>query len=98
MPYLSQLGYKTIGQIVEFCQKYYPFIANRYKGLGELTKYEMHKLVMNPNYRKLAQYTVSDMERMNETMDYLFLKTPKTRKIRKQLVQTANITIDDIDN
>lgn len=88
----------TIGEIMQMCQKYSPFIVNRYKGLGEMSKYEMYKFAMNPNYRRLVRYTVSDVERFETTLDELFLKNNKSRQIRKNLVQTANLSLDDIDN
>lgn len=88
----------TIGEIMEICQKYSPYLVSRYKGLGEMSKYEMWKLVMHPCYRRLARYTVSDVESFQSTLDDLFLSDEPRRQIRKQMVQTANITLDDIDN
>lgn len=88
----------TIGQIMEFCQKFSPYIVNRYKGLGEMSKYEMYKLVMHPSYRRLVRYTVSDVERFEQTLDEMFLSAKKYRQIRKNLVQTMNVSLDDIDN
>lgn len=92
------LGRWTIGRIMEFCQKYSPYITNRYKGLGEMSKYEMHKLAMDPNYRRIARYTVSDAMRFAQTLDELFMLDNKNRKIRKEIVQTSNLSLDDIDN
>lgn len=88
----------TIGQIMELCQKYSPYIVNRYKGLGEMSKYEMYKFAMNPNYRRLVRYTVSDVQRFEATLDDLFLKNLRGRQVRKELVQTAQLSLDDIDN
>ena len=88
----------TIGQIMETCQKYSPYIVGRYKGWGEMSKYEMWKFAMNPNYRRLARYTVADVERFDTTLNNLFVKNNKSTKIRKQMVQNANFTLDDIDN
>lgn len=94
----NYVGRMTIGQIMEMCQKYSPFIVNRYKGLGEMSKYEMWKFAMNPNHRRLVRYTVSDIERFNDTLDDLFNMNPKGRRTRKEMVQKANLTLDDIDN
>ena len=87
----------TIGQIMELCQKYSPYIISRYKGLGEMNKYEMYKFAMNPNYRRLIRYTVSDVQRFEDTLDTLFLKNLRGRRERKNLVQTAQLSLDDID-
>jgi DNA gyrase subunit B len=94
----NYVGRLTIGQIMELCQKYSPYIVNRYKGLGEMSKYEMWKFAMNPNYRRLVRYTVADIQRFEATMDDLFVMNPKGRRIRKQLVQTSNLSLDEIDN
>lgn len=94
----NHVGQMTIGQIMALCQKYSPYIVSRYKGLGEMSKYEMWKFAMNPNYRRLVRYTVADVQRFEDTIDSLFLMTPKGRSARKQMVQTANLTLDEIDN
>ena len=83
---------------MHLCQKYSPYIVNRYKGLGEMSKYEMHKFAMNPNYRRLVRYTVSDVERFESILDDLFLKNTRGRQIRKELVQTSNLSLEDIEN
>lgn len=89
-------GYKTIGQILEICQKFAPDVSNRYKGLGELNPVEMAEIAMNPNNRMLIQFTIEDMEFVRKTFDVLFLDSH--RPTRKQMVQEANISEDDIDN
>jgi DNA gyrase/topoisomerase IV subunit B len=94
----NHVGRMTIGQIMEMCQKYSPFIINRYKGLGEMSKYEMWKFAMNPTYRRLVRYTVADIERFESTLDDLFLMNTKSRRIRKDLVQHSDLSLDDIDN
>ena len=94
----SYVGHMTIGQIMEICQKYSPYIVNRYKGLGEMSKYEMWKLAMNPNYRRLVRYTVADAQRFESILDDLFLMNSTGRRIRKEMVQSANLSLDDIDN
>lgn len=94
----NYVGKLTIGQIMEICQKYSPYIVNRYKGLGEMSKYEMYKLAMNPNYRRLVRYTISDVQRFEDEMDKLFLMNDKGRRSRKEYVQHANLSLDEIDN
>lgn len=94
----NYVGRMTIGRIMEMCQKYSPYIVTRYKGLGELSKYEMHQFAMNPNYRRLVRYTVSDIERFEMTMNDLFIMNIKGRQIRKQMVMNSNLSLDDIDN
>ena len=63
-----------------------------------MSKYEMWKFAMNPNYRRLARYTVADVDRFNLTLNNLFVKNKRGTRIRKQMVQEANFTLDDIDN
>lgn len=94
----NYVGNLTIGQIMELCQKYSPYIVNRYKGLGEMSKYEMYQFAMNPNNRRLVRYTVSDVEKFENILDELFLKNTKSRQIRKGLVQSSQLSLDDIDN
>lgn len=94
----NHVGNLTIGQIMEICQKYSPYIINRYKGLGEMSKYEMYQFAMNPNHRRLVRYTVSDVQRFENTLDELFLMNTKGRQTRKELVQSARLSLDDIDN
>ena len=94
----KHVDHMTIGQIMETCQKYSPYIVGRYKGWGEMSKYEMWKFAMNPNYRRLARYTVADVDRFNLTLNNLFVKNKRGTRIRKQMVQEANFTLDDIDN
>jgi TATA-binding protein-associated factor Taf7 len=53
---------------------------------------------MDPRYRRLVRYTVSDVERFESTLDDLFLKNEKARHARKVLVQTSNLSLDDIYN
>lgn len=89
-------GYLSIGQIMESVQVYQPCINDRYKGYGEMTEYEMLKLVMNPDHRKLLRFSIHDMDTTLQTFDHLFLK--KFSNVRKELVQNANVSIDDIDN
>lgn len=94
----NHVGHMTIGEIMEMCQKYSPYIVTRYKGLGEMSKYEMQKFAMDPHYRRLVRYTVSDVDRFEATLDELFLMNTKNRQIRKGLVQTSQLSLDDIDN
>lgn len=94
----NYVGKLTIGEIMQLCQKYSPYIVNRYKGLGEMSKYEMYKFAMNPMYRRLVRYTVSDVEKFESTLDDLFLKNNRGRMVRKELVQSSNLSLDDIDN
>lgn len=90
------IGYLSIGQIMALCQKYSPDIQSRYKGWGELNAYEMQELAMNPKARILLRFHIGDVEKTVETLDSLFLS--KNRKIRKQLIQDADVSLDDIDN
>ena len=92
------VGRMTIGEIMEMCQKYSPYIIGRYKGWGEMSKYEMEKFAMNPNFRRLARYTVADVERFRTILDDLFLDSIKRGNVRKSLVQHSNLSLDDIDN
>ena len=89
-------GYKSIGQIMEICQRFYPEIKSRYKGLGELNPTEMRDIAMNPENRVLIRFTVQDMEHALKVFDTLFLN--KYRPVRKKMVQESTLSADDIDN
>lgn len=89
-------GYKSIGQIMEICQRFYPEIKSRYKGLGELNPTEMRDIAMNPENRVLIRFTVQDMEYALKVFDTLFLN--KYRPVRKKMVQESTLSADDIDN
>lgn len=93
---LDYIGKMSIYQIMNMCQKYFPELDARYKGLGELDEHEMQTLAMDPANRVLVQFTISDAEKLIDTLDTLFLD--KTVDRRKQLVREASISIDDIDN
>lgn len=93
---MVSLGRKSIYQIMTICQKYFPDLDARYKGLGELEADEMQELAMDPNNRVLVQFTISDAERLIHTLDELFLD--KHADTRKEMIQNAVISIDDIDN
>lgn len=93
---MKYCGYKSIGQIMEICQRFYPEIKSRYKGLGELNPQEMRDIAMNPENRVLIQFTVDDMDYALKTFDTLFLD--KYRPVRKKMVQESSLTMDDIDN
>ena len=89
-------GYKTIGQIMEICQKFAPEIESRYKGLGELNPQEMLQVAMNPYKRVLIQFTMDDINAVKETFNTLFLT--ENRDIRKKMVNELVVSEDDIDN
>lgn len=93
---IVRLGRKSIYQIMTICQKYFPDLDARYKGLGELETDEMQELAMDPNNRVLVQFTISDAERLIQTLDELFLD--KNANVRKKMIREAVISIDDIDN
>ena len=93
---VEYLGRKSIYQIMSTCQKYFPDLDARYKGLGELEADEMQELAMDPSNRVLVQFTISDAERLIQTLDELFLD--KHADTRKKMIQNAEISIDDIDN
>lgn len=91
-------GIKTVGQIMSGCSVYEPKIHSRYKGLGEFDPIEFYHLIMDPHKRKLIRLTIQDAEEMVKNMNELFLDSPQMRAVRKNLVATANISVDDIDN
>lgn len=95
-PEPEYLGYLTIGQIMTICQKYMVDMASRFKGLGEMEAIEMAELIMNPNNRVLIRMTIGDVEETTSIMDDLFMESK--RDVRKELVRTADISLDDIDN
>ena len=93
---MKHYGVLTIGQIMAMVQEYRPKVTGRYKGFGEMTPYEMQKLVLNPDYRVLLRFTINDVDATAQTLDHLFLK--KFSNVRKDLVKNANVSPDDIDN
>ena len=90
------LGLLTIGQIMERAQRYAVRVVGRYKGIGEMTKYEMQKLVMNPDHRLLLRFTIQDVDATRLNFDHLFLE--KFSDVRKELVKNADVSPEDIDN
>jgi DNA gyrase/topoisomerase IV subunit B len=93
---IDYTGYKSIGQIMEVCQKFSPDLDDRYKGNGEMDGLDLRELCMNPANRVLMRFTIGDAEQTTEILDNLFLE--KNRNIRKQWVHDAEISEDDIDN
>ena len=71
-------------------------LAKAKEDCRELTPDEMQELAMNPKARILLRFHIGDVEKTVETLDSLFLS--KNRKIRKQLIQDADVSLDDIDN
>lgn len=90
------VGRLSIGHIMTFCQKYWPDVRSRFKGLGEMTKDECYEMMMNPENRVMIQFTMNDAKRVVSRFDDLFSKSGAP--IRKKLVATAEVSLDDIDN
>ena len=57
---------------------------------------EMSELLMNPNNRVLVRMTIGDAEETTRIMDDLFKESHSY--VRKQMVDDAEISVDDIDN
>lgn len=92
------LGKMTIGQIIAYCQPYIPKLSSRFKGLGELDNEEIKDVVMDPSQRTLIRFTIQDAEAAKRTFDELFLNDQIRRVQRKNIISTATIDIEDIDN
>jgi len=88
-------GRKSIGEIMENCQKFWPDLERRFKGLGEMSEDEIYDMMMNPKNRLLIQFTMLDAKRAMQTFDDLFMKS--RRDVRKKWVSEAEVSIDDID-
>ena len=89
-------GYLTIGQIMANVQGLEPPIDTRFKGWGELEPDELCDVAMDPNQRVLIRLTVDDLMEAIDTFDDLFMQ--KRVAARKQMIENAEISIDDIDN
>ena len=92
----TYLGEQSIYSIMNYCQAQEPDIESRFKGQGELAPLEFKMLAMNPRNRTLLRVNILDAESTTETILNLFAK-PRAA-VRKQIVEEANISIEDIDN
>lgn len=89
-------GVLSIGYIMDLCWKYYPEITSRFKGIGEMDVNEVHELLMNPNNQKLVRFTMPELATVQAAFDDLFLD--ETTHVRKQIIDSMRMSLEDIDN
>lgn len=89
-------GYMTIGQIMNICSQYEPYLETRFKGLGELDPEDLSALAFDPNNRRLVQVTMDDAKETVNT--FLMLFSDKQMDIKKKLYMETEISMDDLDN
>lgn len=89
------LGPMTMGEMLAKCNKYYPTIISRFKGLGELDPEDLRDTAYNPHNRQLVRLTIEDLQR---TIDKFELLHGNKVDGRKELYQNMEIDKDLLDN
>ena len=88
-------GQLTMGEILEKCEKYYPTILSRFKGLGEMPPEDLKNAVYNPHNRELVRLSLDDLQRAMDKFEMLY--GPKAAE-RKELFQNMKINKELLDN
>ena len=92
-------GRVSVGKFLEITDAGIPLdIEQRYKGLGEISVLFLFISTMNPNIRRLLCVVADDAEKAVETITVLHGKSDKMREKRRELLEQADYTIDDLDN
>ena len=89
----------TIGEFLkDILNRYDIDVSQRFKGLGEAESKLLFWTTLNPKVRKLIRLTMEDRERVLDTVAALHGSGPKNAEKRRDLLDRAEITDDDIDN
>ena len=89
----------SYGQFMGFCEKKFHIeIEQRYKGLGEGKANITFPSVMNPKTRRVIRITMADAEDAMKTIQVLHGSTNEMRQVRRDMLDEAYITLQDIDN
>ena len=91
-------GILSIGEFLQLASKLQPGIELRYKGLGEMGSEDLWNTVMNPEHRTLIQLTVSDVEEACRMYDTLHGKGKQNSQDRRELTDSFEINLDQLDN
>lgn len=87
----------TIWQFITSVRgKYAASLDQRFKGLGEIDPELLFYTTLNPKVRRLVRLTMDNPEAACDTFNKLHGKT--NAEYRRQLLLTANISDEDIDN
>lgn len=89
-------GLMSIGYIMDLCQKYYPTIVSRYKGIGEMSDTEIQTLLMDPKNQRVIRLTIDDSVRATKVFDTLFLD--EHTDTRKKIIGNMTMSLDELDN
>lgn len=90
-----EIGLMTMGELLDKCNKYYPTIISRFKGLGELNPKDLRNAAYNPHNRQLVRLTVDDLQR---TIDKFEMLHGTKVDGRRDLYQNMIIDKDILDN
>lgn len=89
----------AFGEFMELCQKLFEVeVIQRFKGVGETETELVFASMMNPLTRKVLRLTMKDAEAAIETLRLLHEDSNEMREARRELLRTAQITLQDIDN
>lgn len=88
----------SIGKFLDICQKYFPKIIERYKGLGEIDKEDLASTSLDPAHRISVQYTMTMAEEELELFNVIHSPEKKYAKLRKQMMLDYKVRRDDLDN
>ena len=87
----------TIGEFFkDILNRYNIDVSQRFKGLGEAKAELLFWTTLNPKVRKLIRLTMEDRNKVLETVKVLH--GSKTSELKRQMLDRAVITDDDIDN
>ena len=87
----------TIGEFIAAVKGVYSLnIEQRFKGLGEIESELLFYTTLNPKVRHLIRLTMDDRDAALDTFNKLH--GSNTSEFRRQLLLTATISDDDIDN
>jgi DNA gyrase/topoisomerase IV subunit B len=87
----------TLLRFFENVQKFYPQIADRFKGLGSSESYASREVITDPKTRRISRVVVSDVYRTIEQMGILVGKGKEDVKRRKEMLMDFKFTTADID-
>lgn len=89
----------TIGEFLkDILNRYNIDVSQRFKGLGEAESKLLFWTTLNPKVRKLIRLTMEDREEVLRSVSVLHGSGDKNAELRRELLDRAEITDDDIDN
>ena len=89
----------TVGQFLDIMTSTINLkIEQRFKGVGEAEASLLFKTTVNPKFRKLYRITIEDIKEAKATFELLHGKSAELREKRRELLDSADINYEDIDN